>query len=129
VPPIIFKRKNSKSELQDGAPAGTIFAYNPENGYVTKDIFFVWLQHFIEHVKPSPEQRVLLILDGHMTHTKHLPKIELARRHGVVLFSLPGHTSNKLQPLDVSFFKPLSSYYIDETEKWLRHNPGRVVTQ
>lgn len=130
VPPlIIFKRKNAKAELQNGAPAGSIFAYNPESGYITKDIFFVWLQHFIEHVKPSPDKKVLLILDCHVTHTKHLPTIELARKHGVVLLSLPGHTSNKLQPLDVSFFKPLSSYYIDETEKWLRQNPGRVVTQ
>lgn len=30
VPPlIIFKRKRAKDELQDGAPPGTIFAFNP----------------------------------------------------------------------------------------------------
>lgn len=28
----------------------------------------------------------------------------------------------------MSFFKPLNLYYIDETEKWLRLNPGRCVT-
>jgi hypothetical protein len=29
----------------------------------------------------------------------------------------------------VAFFKPLSSYYIAEIEKWLRANPGRWITQ
>jgi hypothetical protein len=29
----------------------------------------------------------------------------------------------------VALFKPLSSYYIAEIEKWLRANPGRWITQ
>lgn len=45
------------------------------------------------------------------------------------MLQLPGHTTNRIQPLDVSFFKPLSTYYIQSTEKWLRTNPGRQVTQ
>lgn len=67
-------------------------------------------------------------MDGHASHTKNLEAIKYARAKGVVLLSFPAHTTHKLQPLDVSFFKPLSLYYIDETEKWLRHNPGRTVT-
>jgi hypothetical protein len=59
----------------------------------------------------------------------HLLALEMAREHGVILLSLPGHTAHRLQPLNVSFFKPLTSYYIDEIEKWLRDNPGRCVTQ
>lgn len=129
VPPlIIFKRKRAKDELRDGAPPGTIFAFNPDSGYINKEIFFLWLQHFIESVKPSPEKKVLLLLDGHASHTKNLEAITHAKRHGVVILSFPAHTTHKLQPLDVSFFKPLSLYYIDETEKWLRQNPGRTVT-
>ena len=33
-----------------------------------------------------------------------------------------------LPPPDVSFMKPLSTYYDQELEKWLRNNPGRIVT-
>ena len=33
-----------------------------------------------------------------------------------------------MQPVDVSFMKPLSTYYDQELEKWLRNNPGRIVT-
>lgn len=40
VPPlIIFKRKRAKDELRDGAPPGTIFAFNPDSGYINKEIF------------------------------------------------------------------------------------------
>ncbi|CAH2088935.1 unnamed protein product [Euphydryas editha] len=129
IPPlIIFKRKRAKDELKDGAPPGAIFAFNPESGYINKEIFFVWMQHFVESVKPTPEKKVLLILDGHTSHTKNLDAINYEKKHNVVLLSLPAHTSNKLQPLDTSFFRPLSCYFIDETEKWLRCNPGRCVT-
>lgn len=129
VPPlIIFKRKRAKDELQDGAPPGSIFAFNPESGYINKEIFFVWIQHFIASVKPTSENKILLILDGHTSHTKNLEAIDYAKKHNVVLLSLPAHTSNKLQPLDTSFFRPLSCYFIDETEKWLRSHPGRCVT-
>jgi hypothetical protein len=38
-------------------------------------------------------------------------------------------TQDRLQTLDLSFFKPLSYYNIDEMEKCLRANPGRCVTQ
>lgn len=86
------------------------------------------MQNFVENVKPTEDKKVLLIPDGHTTHTKNLDAINYAKEHNVVLLSLPAHTSNKLQPLDVSFFKPLSCYFIDETEKWLRANPGRCVT-
>lgn len=86
------------------------------------------MQHFVEAVKTTPEKKVLLLMDGHASHTKNLEAINYARRHGVVMFSFPAHTTHRLQPLDVSFFKPLSLYYIDETEKWLRLNPGRTVT-
>lgn len=46
----------------------------------------------------------------------------------MVLFYFPLHCSHKLQPCDVSFMKPLSTYYEDEVRKWLRCNSGKVVT-
>mgnify|MGYP002224296164 CR=1 FL=1 len=113
----------------DGAPPGTIFAFNPESGYINKELFVVWLNHFISTVKPSPTRRILLFLDGHTSHTKNVEALDLAREHGVIMLVLPAHTTHRLQPLDVAFFKHLSSYYIDEMEVWLRANPGRVVTQ
>ena len=36
--------------------------------------------------------------------------------------------SCRLQPLDVSFMKPLSLYYDESIRIWLRNHPGRVVS-
>ena len=40
------------------------------------------------------ERKVLLIFDGHKTHTKRLELIDYARDNGIVLISLPPHTSH-----------------------------------
>ena len=42
---------------------------------------------------------------------------------------LPPHTSHRLQPLDVTFFKQLGTYYNQAAEKWLRANPDSNITQ
>jgi hypothetical protein len=71
---------------------------------------------------------VLLILDGHKSHTKSLSTIEFARENGIEMVSLPPHTSHKLQPLDRSFFKPLKSAFNTACSSWLRSHPGRRIT-
>jgi hypothetical protein len=46
----------------------------------------------------------------------------------VFIICLPPHSSYKMQPLDKAFMGPLKPFYCQETEKWLRSNPGRVAT-
>jgi hypothetical protein len=92
------------------------------------DIFVRWFRHFIQHSGATVESKVLLILDGHATHIQNLEVIDLARTNGVYIVSIPPHTSHKLQPLDVSFMRPLSTFYTQEVERWLREHPGRCVT-
>ncbi|CAH1963229.1 unnamed protein product [Acanthoscelides obtectus] len=129
VPPmIIFKRKRMAPELTIGAISGTIVTIS-DTGYINSELFVKWLKHFIEYVKPSTEKKVLLLLDGHTMHSKNLEAFILAKMHGIVLLQLPGHTTNRLQPLDVSFFKPMESYFSQGIETFLRSNPGNTVTQ
>lgn len=129
IPPfVIFPRKNMKAELGDGAPPGSKFACTP-SGWMQTDIFLKWFDHFLEHAKPSKEAPVVLILDGHATHTKSIDFINKARENHTTVICLPPHCSHKLQPLDVSFMAPFKAYYIQECEKFLRNNPGRAITQ
>lgn len=129
IPPLlVFPRVRMKAELLTGAPHGTIAACQP-SGWMQTEIFVQWLEHFIGHVRPSTDKPVLLILDGHVTHTKNLNLIDLARKNGVVILCLPPHCTHKCQPLDVSFNSPLSQFYSQEVKAWLRMNPGRVVSQ
>lgn len=41
---------------------------------------------------------------------------------------MPPHTTHRLQPLDVSFFGPLSRYYDDAIRTWIKTNVPRAVT-
>jgi hypothetical protein len=106
----VFPRKNMKQELMDGALAGWISACHP-SGWIQTGIFTKWFDHFVHFVKLSADDPVLLIVDGHYTHTKNVDVVDKAREHSVSIVSLPPHSTHKMQPLDVGFLKPLKTYY------------------
>ncbi|XP_046689171.1 MFS-type transporter clz9-like [Homalodisca vitripennis] len=129
IPPyIIFPRLRMKAELTDGAPPGTAFTCHP-SGWMQTELFVQWYNHFLVHAKPTKDDPVLLILDGHSTHTKNIEFIQLARANHTSVMCLPPHCTHKLQPLDVSFMGPLNTFYVQAIERFLRNNPGRTVTQ
>jgi hypothetical protein len=80
APMIIFKRKRMVTELGLGAPPGCIVQIS-DTGYSISELFLIWLKEFIKVVKPSKEDKVLLLLDGHTSHSKNLAAIELARTY------------------------------------------------
>lgn len=128
VPPaLIYKRKRMNTVLLNGSPAGTV-GYTSENGWTNNELFVKWLEHFSKFVKPSKDEPVILILDGHGSH-KTLSAIEFAREHGIVMISLPPHTTHELQPLDLTFFGPLKAYYNSECDKWMVNHPGQRISQ
>lgn len=129
LPPfLIFARARMYESLKKGAPSGTAFACNP-SGYMTIDLFSVWFEHFLYNVRPSENHPVLLIIDGHSSHSKNLKFIERARVSHVTVLILPPHCSHKLQPLDISFMAPFKAHYANAVESRLRENPGRLVNQ
>lgn len=128
MPPMfVFPRKRDNPMLMDDAPPGSS-AYFHESGWINAESFIVWFQRFLTYANPSKEKPVLLILDGHSSHTKSLALINMAREKHVILLCFPPHTTHRLQPLDVSFMAPLSTYYEQEVRKWLIAHPGRAVT-
>lgn len=126
-PMLIFPRKRMQQSFLDGLVPGGWVELN-EKGWIDKTLFFTWFKKFVEFSRASKESPVLLLLDGHSSHTKNLDVIRYGRENGVVMLCFPPHCTHRLQPLDVAFMKPLSAYYDDEVRKWLRTNPGRVVT-
>ncbi|KAK0061983.1 tigger transposable element-derived protein 6 [Biomphalaria pfeifferi] len=104
LPMHVYKQKLMKDELVDGAHPGKIAVCN-ESGWMTADSYSKCMDHFIKSVKPSKEKPVLLILDKHTSYSKNLQVITAASNSCVIMLSLPPHTTIKLQPLDVSFFK------------------------
>jgi len=128
VPPmIIFPRKNMTNALMKGAPPGSIGVAHP-SGWVQTNLFTQWFKHFIDKTNPSKNKPILLLLDGHYSHTKNIDLINLASEYFIKIILFPPHTTHKLQPLDRSFMGPLKTYYSEEIRKWTR-TTGNPVTQ
>ncbi|XP_049879436.1 uncharacterized protein LOC126376220 [Pectinophora gossypiella] len=129
VPPMfIYPRKRMKPELLNGAPPNS-WSECSDSGWMTAEIFLRWFHKFVKFTNASKENPVMLILDGHASHTQSLQLIDKAREHGVTIQCFPPHTTHKLQPADVGFMRPLSIFYDQAITAWLRSNPGKVVTQ
>lgn len=130
VPPMfIYPRVRMRPEFLDKAPNGAVGAANP-SGWINEELFSKWFDHFLSWSQPTHRpQPVVLIMDGHGSHTKNLDVITKARENNVILIALPSHCTHKLQPLDIAFFKSMNTYYDQEVQAWLRRHPGRVVTE
>lgn len=87
---FVFPRKKANPLLMDGAPPGSSAVYY-ETGWITKENFIIWFKKFIEFSNPGPQKPVLLILDGHSSHTKNLELLNLARENNVILLCFPPH--------------------------------------
>lgn len=129
MPPLfVFPRKRMKPELMLNAPRGS-WALCHESGWIQKEIFTAWFEKFIKFSRSSVDNPVLLLLDGHASHTKNMDVINLGRNNGVHILSFPPHCTHRLQPLDVGFMKPFSTYYTEAANNWMRLNSGKVITQ
>ncbi|KAJ4436229.1 hypothetical protein ANN_18859 [Periplaneta americana] len=102
VPPmLIYARKEMVESLTFGAPPNTIFRCQ-DKGWMDSDTFY-----------------------GHSSHTQSLKAIEICRQYGVIMLSLPSHCTHRLQPLDVSFFKPLNTFMSAAISTKMRELPGQ----
>ena len=109
-----------------GTPAGSV-GYPSAFGWVTNELFVKWLEHLIGYVKATVDNKVILLLDGHVPH-KSLEAGELCRENGVVLVCLTPHTTHQLQPLDKTLYGPLKRNYNEECDWWMLRNPAQRIT-
>lgn len=127
LPPVmIFPRVHFKDYMTKGSPTGTL-GLATKSGWMNSDLFPLVLQHFIKHMGCSTENPAILFMDNHESHLS-LEVIEMARKHGLTIITLPPHTSHKLQPLDVSVYGPLKAHYKQAINDWNLSNPGKRIT-
>ncbi|MEE4247471.1 MAG: hypothetical protein V2I33_18840 [Kangiellaceae bacterium] len=127
VPPfLIFPRVNFRNHMVQGAPPGTL-GVAQKSGWMNGEVFIQWMEHFIQHSKPTKETPVLLLLDNHESHIT-VASLDLAKSNGIVMLTFPPHCSHKLQPLDRSVYGPLKKYYNAACSSWMMRNPGKPMT-
>lgn len=123
---FIFPRKKFKPNFIINGPPECIGRGNG-SGWVTDDEFYDFLEHFIQHVNPTQESPVLMLLDNHSSHLS-IKTVELAKKNWVVMLSFPPHCTHKLQPLDVSVYGPFKRHLSSAHDAWLRSNPGKTIS-
>jgi hypothetical protein len=129
-PTLIYPSESSEildSWLDDYDPAdGTYFTASP-TGWTNNEISLQWLMRlFDRHTKQKARQGRdprLLIVDGHGSHL-NMDFVDWCDLHNIHLCAFPPHTTHRLQPLDVSLFSPLSTYYSQELDRWLQATEG-----
>lgn len=128
VPPlIIFKGKNMWDQWKappDKEFPGTAYAATP-NGWMETEVF---KNYFKKTLVPAlgDERPVLVIYDGHSTHVS-LDLVEYALEQGITILKLPAHTSDILQPLDVSVFKSYKQKWDQTIATWQRQHIGQKL--
>lgn len=127
IPPMmIFPRVKYYDHFVRDGPSGCIGGAHP-SGWMTSDNFLQFIKHFANHVKPTQEKKVLLLLDNHISHIS-IDTLNFAKENGIVILSFPPHCSHKLQPLDRTVFGPFKRYFASAQDKWMRSYPGKTLS-
>ena len=125
-PAFIFPRINYKDHFVRDGPTGSIDTSN-KSEWINEKNFSMYLKHIVNQISCNNENRALLILDNHKSHVS-MASIQSAKQNGLILLTIPLHTSHRLQPLDRSVFGPLKLKYNQAMDKWMQFNPGKIVT-
>jgi hypothetical protein len=115
-PALIYKATSGNLQdtwLQDYKPEEhpCWFASSP-NGWTSDELGLSWLQSLFDPQTSEKAKRDwrLLMLDGHGSHCT-LDFLEWCHKRRILVAIYPPHSTHRLQPLDVSLFRPLATYY------------------
>ena len=127
----IFRGRRFRQNYIEKCEAGATMAMQ-QRAWMTSYLFSAWISHFIASVRRvgdiSPQNRHLLILDGHNSHVT-LDVVREASAAGLDLMTLPAHTSHALQPLDVAVFKPFKQHFREYRDFWSSRNLDESATK
>ena len=127
IPPMfIFPRVHYRNHFINAAPPGSVGAAN-KSGWINVAIFPDYLTRVVQNTRCTKEKPILLIMDNHETHMS-LAAVDLAKTNGIVLLTIPPHTSYRLQPLDRTVYGPFNNAYSVAMDGWMRSHPGQTVT-
>lgn len=103
LPYVTYKTEGLYQEWMEGGPPGTRYNRSKSDWFDAR-IFEDWYQ-FLLLLKKQPDTKVVIgnNLSSHLScHVLSLCKI-----NNIKFIALPPHSTHLLQPLDVTFFKPM----------------------
>ena len=111
-PGVLFSGKKEVVKLTKSAPSKEWGVFFSPSGWMNGHVFEEWFTSvylpWISSIRGSPDDKVLLLLDGHKSH-ETIEMLDIARANNVIVYCMSANMTHVLQPLDVSFFKSLQS--------------------
>ena len=105
----MFTTKHSGSPGNFSCPVGCKIIFT-EKGYFDDQAFLKYVKFLLEQIPDDGKAR-LLVLDGYGSHTLMPEVLKLFMNRNIHVICMPSHTSQALQPLDVTCFSPTKHYY------------------
>lgn len=128
IPPmLVYPRKRMPLTLQKNGPIGASYKCS-KNGWVNSEIFVEWLHHFQKYAKATESDPALMILDNHSSHIS-IEAYDFCKKNFIHMISLPPHTSDHLQPLDLTVFSPLKNALYREYDLYLSTTGHERITE
>lgn len=86
IPPMfVFPRLRYADHFVQDGPIENIGSGN-KSGWMQEEDFVIFLKHFANHTKVSPEKKLLLLLDNHCSHLS-ITAIDFCRNNGIVMLT------------------------------------------
>jgi hypothetical protein len=115
------------SWLEDYDPADGCYFAGSETGWTNNELSMEWLTRIFDpntkHKARNGRDLRLLFLDGHSSHI-NMFFLEWCELHNIHVCAFPPHTTHRLQPLDVSLFAPLGTFYSQGLDSFIQATQG-----
>ena len=100
------------------------FFSSTPTGWTNDNLGLEWLSIFDRETKGKAQRDWrLLIINGHGSHV-NMRFIDYCNKHKILLVIYPPHSIHWLQPLDVSLFSPLATFYSQELNRFMMISEG-----
>lgn len=115
------------SWLDDYQPGEECYFTSSPSGWTNNELALDWLMRVFDRATKrkagNGREPRLLLLDGHGSHI-NMDFLECCHKHNIHVCAYPPHSTHRLQPLDVSVFSPLATYYSQELDNWMQATQG-----
>lgn len=113
-PAVLFQGKKVNQKLCNSKPSPDWGIFFSESGWMNGEVFELWFEEiyipWVNQLRGSPADKVLLLLDGHKSHETN-KMLDMAKDNNIIVYCMSANMTHILQPLDVAFFKSLQSHW------------------
>ena len=131
LPPALIYKGDSgilqDTWVEDVNPNDEAFFAVSAKGWSCDILGLNWLEQVFQRYtkQKARNRRRLLIVDGHSSHV-NLKFIDKCDNLRILLLILPSHSTHRLQPLDVSLFAPLATFYTNGLNRLMFESLGMI---